>query len=196
MYVEKKDQRICQGDIFENVALKLTNLTGEEVGEDSIVFPYVVVLTQDCDLSEDYLNREGLRREANITQDKYLPSILVCPLFIAEELKEGSHLRIMGLQMASRSGDLWKTIIRNGDKRFHYFDKDIKNEMPALIADFKYYYTIPRDDLYRNADKNYKVSISSLFRESLSQRFAYFLSRIGLPVIGECTVTAEKTPVA
>ncbi len=52
--------------------------------------------------------------------------------------------------------------------------------MGPLIIDFKHYYTIPRNILYQNLD-HYNVSITELHREQLSQRFAYYLSRVGTP---------------
>jgi hypothetical protein len=40
-----------------------------------VVFPLVVVLTQDCDLAQDFTFRRAS------TQDKWLLSVLVAPLY-------------------------------------------------------------------------------------------------------------------
>lgn len=54
-------------------------------------------------------------------------------------------------------------------------------QLPELVIDFKHYYAIPRDTLFRMYPEHYLVTINQLFRESLSQRFSNYLSRIGLP---------------
>ena len=54
-------------------------------------------------------------------------------------------------------------------------------QIPDLVLDFKHYYAISRDVLYENFGDYCIGSINELFREALSQRFAYYLSRIGLP---------------
>ena len=54
--------------------------------------------------------------------------------------------------------------------------------IPGLVIDFKNFYTILTENLYKYK-KNRIATMSELFREELSQRFASFLSRIGLPVL-------------
>lgn len=186
LYFIKDENRICQGDIFNNIEIKITIQTDNNLEIRDITFPYIVVLTQDCDLSEDYLCREGLRKTGE-SQDKYLQSILICPLFLAEDFRSGNHLSMIDLKMQHQNSGLWGTIINNKNERYHHFNIDRKNQIDELVADFKFYYTIPRNNLYKDADINYKISINKLFRESLSQRFAYYLSRIGLPEL-ECDI--------
>lgn len=187
IYYLKKEDRTCQGDIFEKMEIKIINRTDEKIDELSITFPYGVVLTQDCDLSEDYKNRNKSSsteiKKGVETHDKYMQSILVCPLFIADELRQGDHLKKLSLTREHWNSAQWSLIRSNQNKRFHFFEIDNKNKLSAIVADFKFYYTIPRDELYDLVKNNYKVSIKNLFKESLSQRFAYYLSRIGLPDI-------------
>lgn len=189
VYYLKKGNRIYQGDIFEEVEIKTISRDDEKIDELSITFPYGVVLTQDCDLSEDYINRNGLRDikaekdKSEEKHDKYIQSILVCPFFIADELRHGNHLKKLSLIRENWCSDQWNLIKSNRHKRFHYFRIDDENKLPDMVADFKFYYTIPRNELYELAENNYKVSIKNLFKEDLSQRFAYYLSRIGLPDI-------------
>jgi hypothetical protein len=63
--------------------------------------------------------------------------------------------------------------------RYHYLNFS-ENDMPELIVDFKHFFTINRDLLYKNIDSKL-CSLDDLFKEKLSQRFSQFISRIGLP---------------
>ena len=54
--------------------------------------------------------------------------------------------------------------------------------MPELVIDFKHYYSVPRDLFYlRKEESEYMARLNVPFRELVSQRFAYFLSSVGLP---------------
>ena len=78
----------------------------------------------------------------------------------------------------------WKIIEQNRDTRYHFLRGDDKFKIPKLVIDFKLYYAIDREEIYTfMKQKKCQVSIKDLFRESLSQRFAYYLSRIALPEI-------------
>ena len=73
----------------------------------------------------------------------------------------------------------------NDTSRYHYLkfadnDKLDGKQMPELIIDFKHYYTINKNVVYENIDKRL-CPIDNLFREKISQRFSYFVSRVGLP---------------
>ena len=70
--------------------------------------------------------------------------------------------------------------MNNEDPRFHFLHFEDGFKLPDMVVDFKHFYTINTDYLYQNIDKRV-CSLSELYREKLSQRYAYFLSRIGLP---------------
>lgn len=180
MYVVKSENRICQGDILEDFQHKFLYYQNEEKAIISITLPYAIVLSQDCDLEQDYNQRQD---NASSTNDKFMQSILVCPAYIAESFKRGEHLKNMGLIMNTWGRDKWKDIKSNQNQRFHYFPNDPANNMPEIVVDFKQYYTIPRDDIYPLHKEKYKISIAPLFREDISLRFATYLARIGLPII-------------
>jgi hypothetical protein len=57
------------------------------------------------------------------------------------------------------------------------------NFLPDLVIEFKQYYTIPTHILYRFYENHFVGSLKPLFRENISHRFAFYLSRIGLPNI-------------
>lgn len=53
--------------------------------------------------------------------------------------------------------------------------------VPEFVIDFKHFFTVPVDVVYKQRKTIYIATIGELYREELSQRFANFLSRIGLP---------------
>ena len=60
-----------------------------------VVFPLAIVLTQDCDLEQDHL----FRTEPRSTQDKWLISVLMAPLYNVEHVYQGEHLTELGIRM-------------------------------------------------------------------------------------------------
>jgi len=201
-YRKHSEDRIVQGDILRDVTFIEWELN-EENPRQSPVFdktlPYILILTQDCDLEQDFKNRCDIENsnEDEEKHDKFLQSILVCPAYNAEQFKKGEHLEDFGLKMeAYKDRKRWNDIKGNNNARYHFLEKsshEYENpdlakisreyQIPDLVLDFKHYYTIPRNVLYTIYKKHYIASLNELFRESLSQRFSYYLSRIGLPKI-------------
>lgn len=181
MYKKKDEKRVCQGDIFENVPYRLYLVDDNELKINEIILPFLVVLSQECDLLWDFENREKLGTDYS-NHDKFLQSVLVCPAYLGESFRSGDHLKDLGLKMQNWNTDLWKNIKQNKNERFHYLPINEELKIPELIIDFKHYYTLNRSEIYAKPD-SYKVSLDILFREDLSRRFANYLSRIGLPVI-------------
>ncbi len=178
MYYRGEGKRINQGDIVRDFTYN--EGATEEAGHVSLqkrTLDYCVVLTQDCDLEWDF----NYRSEGKKNQDKYLHSILVCPAYPSESLKQGIHLDNIGFRMEKFDPKRWSIIKQNNNLRYHFLEMNRVFQIPELVIDFKHYYTIPRDKLYADFAKGYLGTINSLFREQLSQRFAYYLSRIGLP---------------
>jgi hypothetical protein len=178
MYSKRTNpQRISQGDLLEDVTYKFTKITTDQVEINPIVFPYAIVMTQDCDLEQDYNARAGTQG----SQDKFLQSILVCPLYLAEQLRGGTHLEKLKLKMESYNTNRWDFIKSNQNQRYQFLPANTSYGFPDLVIDFKHYYTIPRDDIYGFFINNYVASVDILYREDVSQRYASYLSRIGTP---------------
>jgi len=180
--------RPAQGDIYRIIqapfsAMLITDENDEELDITEIEYPYAVILSQECDLEQDFSNRQGNQEE----QDKFLPSILFAPAYLAESLRAGDHLKEVGLKMGRKNSDMWYTIRKNLNIRYHFLKKDPNLGVPDLAIDFKHYFTISRDFFSHSFlnDKHYVASLNSLFREDLSNRFSHYLSRIGLPEIKE-----------
>lgn len=177
--VEKiRRTRISQGDVFRDVECIEHVVEKHGVIEVSkIVFPMVIVLTQDCDLEQDANNRE------KETQNTKLLSVLVAPLYNAEHVFQGSHLTDLGLKMEaiSKAKTPGKTLMQNERPRYHYIDFPIDIPLVAAVADFKHYFSVHVAYLEQVRKTNFVCRLSALFREDVSQRFAAYLARIGLP---------------
>jgi hypothetical protein len=176
-YLRVEKDRFCQGDILKDVSITLglndTEAEGQEMNNFDL--PYCVVMNQDCDLQWDF----ELRKE-NKDNDKFLPTILVCPAYLDERYFVGSHIE--SWKMRVFDGESKKKLLKNDENnRCHFLKGDSSLQVPNLIIDFKHFYTIPRDLLYSVREKVYLATVNELFRERLSQRFANYLSRFGLP---------------
>lgn len=183
-YVKRTIRRICQGDILRDIEV-IDSYTKDAEGAlefDEITLPYIVVMTQDCDLDNDFKNRSETNPDKH---DKFLRTVLVCPAYIGVELKDGTHLDDLGLKMEKWDSKRFRQIRDQNNVRYHFLDSDLKLQVPELVIDFKHYYAIPRDTLFRMYKEHYLVTINQLFREFLSQRFSNYLSRIGLPILSE-----------
>jgi len=162
-----------QGDIFQKLQYKFITEDGET---ETIVFPFWVIVAQECDLEHDYNAHQGKYKD----QDKYLQTILACPAFLQDQLKEGIHMQNLALKMEHWGSDNWKKMLANRERRFHAITPEGIDALPNLIIDFKRVFSFPRDYIYAQLG-NKVASLDILYREQLSQRWANFSSRIALP---------------
>jgi hypothetical protein len=181
----KRKRRIAQGDVFRDV--ECIEYVAERRGiieVSKVVFPLVVVLTQDCDLEQDARYRNPkLKRPP--TDDKRLLSVLVVPLYNAEHVILGTHLDKLHMTMTtiSKKSSEFNFLKNNERPRYHYLDFPDDVPIVAQVADFKHYFSTHLNYLESIRSKQFVCRISDMFREHLSQRFAAYLARIGLPDI-------------
>lgn len=187
--MEDVNGRVAQGDIYKDIHFI------EDVSQDHgvievkrILFPYVVVLTQDCDLQQDFGVRWPNPERMPKDQDKRLLSVLVAPLYNAEHFFAGTHLselrsdgKPIAMQKIKRSGTKGETIESNDFPRYHFLKFADDVQLVDLVVDFKHYFSVNVEYLKRVRPTNYKCKIAELFRENLCLRFGNFLARIGLP---------------
>ena len=180
---------IKQGDIIEDI--EFIESIDEKDGNleiRKIIFPLVIVLSQDCDLNQDYDYRYGKYKEKE-NHDKYLISVLVAPLYNIDHFTQGKHLELLDrtaqtitkFNKKKKPTTQYKNLLDNDIPRYHYleFDKDV-SIVPSIV-DFKHYFTVNVEYLKKHKKQNFVCSLSSLYKERISQRFSYFLGRIGLP---------------
>lgn len=176
----KRHSRICQGDIFRDIEhIEHVKERRGILEVSKIVFPYVVILTQDCDLEQDY----KFRKEPNLTKDKLLISVLVAPLYTAEHVFQGEHMSDLGMTMATvnkkrTAGDY---LMNNERPRYHYLSFPQSSTLVDSVVDFKHYFSANVSYLLKTRAQSFVCTLAELHREDLSQRFASYLARIGLP---------------
>lgn len=178
------DFRICQCDVFRDVKVVESVYKGKnEIKINYLSFPMAIVLNQDCDLNSDNRNKvNGVNRNTSLLH------VLVAPVFVFDKFLEGTHWNgLFDNAPKQRPKDTAvKKIMENSDPRYHYIHFLPAMKLPDMIIDFKHFFTISAQYLY---DKRHKrvFSIDELFRERISQRFASYISRIGLPAYDEST---------
>lgn len=74
-----------------------------------------------------------------------------------------------------------KNLTQNKIPRYHYMEFPEGIPIVPSIIDFKHYFSLNVEYLYEIREQNFVCKIAELYREDISQRFASFLSRIGLP---------------
>ncbi|MDI9332174.1 MAG: hypothetical protein QM527_12885 [Alphaproteobacteria bacterium] len=174
--------RIAQGDIIRDIEhIEYAVIKGGTVELSKINFPLGIVLTQDCDLEQDHSFRSA--EEQKSTQDKYLLSVLVAPLYNVEQVYRGEHLQDLGLTMASinKNKTAGQNLRNNETPRFHYLEFPDEVPVAPAVIDFKHYFSCNVEYLKNHKSLNFVCQLSDLYREDVSHRFSSFLSRIGLP---------------
>jgi hypothetical protein len=170
-----------QGEILTDLdefRLDVSALGSDAITGQPFRHPFAVLLTQDCDLEQDFT-----ARQKGVVSDKVLPSLLFCEAAKAEEL----FSRLGGRRKE------WErmNIDKNKNERYHFLQKvdascdTLQVGLPELGVDFKRYFAIPTDEVYRRielGEAKRRCVMSSPYLEHLSSRFAYFLSRIALPL--------------
>ena len=118
-----KDSRLSQGDIIRDVEyIEYVSEKSGNIEVSKIIFPLIVVLTQDCDLAQDYKFRWSKSERRN--EDKWLLSVLVAPLYNLEHMYTGEHLSDIGMTMGTikRKNTQANNLFNNEIPRYHYLE--------------------------------------------------------------------------
>jgi len=180
-YKVADDKQVHQGDVFKTVRYyECFTEIGGKFELSLLEFPFSIVLTQECDLSNNLIERtKNGNGDNSQKQDKYLVSLLCAPLYNAEHLFSGKHLEHLKIETDYKNSTQKKYIKSNRDPRYHYIEFDNKELVPMVI-DFKHYFTVTLNYLENNMENRICI-MQPIFRELITQRFSNFLSRIGLP---------------
>jgi len=174
--------RLCQGDILRNVDLpEYSSVEGGDAVLTVIRFPLALVLSQDCDLRQDY----GARVLGD--SNSMLLSVLMVPLYEMSDAASGEQLSELGVKMPSLpsggKSQSAKDLRQNKNVRYHCLPLNHASEdLPPVVADFKNYFAVSASYLTCVRERLLVCSLAELYREDVVQRFAAYLSRIGLPV--------------
>lgn len=139
-----------------------------------IKHPIVVVLSQDCDLDQDYTRRQKGKT------DNLLASVLFCSVAVNDE-----DFR-RGMNLGTKE---WKKVVENREPRLHYLravpqSDDVANEgLPDMIVDFRQYFSLPTEEAYFCAHAAVsRCRLDTPYAEHLSHRFFSHMARVALPL--------------
>ncbi len=179
-----------QGEIISNlvqIRIDLDSISTSHVDEyvsysgTPIVHPFAIVVSQDCDLNQDYFfrfHKRGKERHA-------LPSIVFCEVTEAEELVYGDRNATV-----FQEGAIRQDFRNNNDFRFHFIQAIPKSldkagdGLPELGIEFKRYFTLPSDEVYlrielKQAQRH--CHLLSPYRDHFINRFYGYNNRVALP---------------
>src|SRR5208337_1004576 len=159
-----QDDSLEQGDLFEGCPVFFPPEEIAETVSDAAEFRWeerdIIVMTQTCDL---------IGGRENVTE------VLLCPVWKRSELSEGHLSTPRGLEDARR-GNL---------PGFHMLAECTLGELrrEVRIVDFRRIYSLPLGFMRRRAATDRaRLRLLPPYREHLSQAFARFFMRVGLPV--------------
>ena len=177
-----------QGEILTNVVelqVKPNSIMNVDADDhyavSPIKHPFAIVVSQDCDLEQDFNYR--FRNIGNIRHD--LPSILFCQ---AEEI--GEFILSESYQSLFKSRTFAGNFKNNDAFRYHFIqevpaDLDTRNcGLPELGIDFKRYFTMPTAEIYHRIELSHtkrRSVLNSPYRDHFSQRFYNYNNRVALP---------------
>lgn len=183
---------VQQGDIFKNVTFVYdVKKEKEELRIVELTFPYVLVITQSCDmLHASELIKNNIQSEA-----KMMFSVIVVPIFEKETITKGEHYKelkekkIVNFNINPTFIDKndHKVIEKGMHYRFHSLNIDQKFEIPESIIDFKSFFTINVSAINQMTNKRV-CRIDSFGCQQIVNKFAAFLSRVGLSDESYCKI--------
>ena len=125
--VSSLNDRISQCDILKDIEfIEKVSIVDGYIEIIKTVFPFVIVLTQDCDLQQNNTFKAEIKADTGTIphsrQNNKLISILVAPLYNEDLFFQGKHLEEVGyivdqIKKNKSDGD---RIMKNQNPRFHY----------------------------------------------------------------------------
>lgn len=177
---------ICQGDIYKNV--RYSYIESEDDDGVNVVeyeFPLAVIISQACDT----ISMEQIVNKGTGKPTKFMPSILMCPIYDKNSVKSGLHIeeafmvyQYEFIKEDTFQKDDYKVAERDWHYRYHALQVKVDDEIviDKALVDFKHYFTIPMSYLVKH--KNERVlHLDDIFAEQLTLKFSTFLSRVAIP---------------
>ena len=165
-------RELRQAEILSDIKQHVVTLGDDGLGIDETLIPFAVIVTQDCDLVQEFDRRQQ-------GQPSDLNSIMLFQAFEAE-----------GFRAQIKGADIWKRIRQNKDERYQALEKvepdaDLRRSgLPALIIDFKRSFSMTPVALYEQISSmsvRRRTRLEMPYREHLQARAAFFMQRVMLP---------------
>ena len=165
--------------IFKLKTSKKTAEIFEEIGKSTSLKPYTLV---------KHAIAWSLRDGGKAT--KFMPSILMCPIYNKETAKQGNHIKeafsVFDAELDSSSvlfnSQEYKVAEKNWHYRYHPFKVSVNGKVlvDESVIDFKHYFSVPMSYLINNRN-NRLFQLDDLFAEQITLKFAAFLTRVPIP---------------
>lgn len=178
--------KICQGDIFRNVRYNYIDSEDDEgVNIIEFEFPMAIIISQACDViaMEDVVNNKSGKPA------KFMPSILMCPIYDKSASKSGDHIKdafsLLSLNIVEEP-IYFKDDLKTADKDWHYrfhsltIETGTEKVLENAIVDFKHYFTVPISYLIFHK-KDRLLHLDDLFAEQITLKFSTYLARVAIP---------------
>jgi hypothetical protein len=167
-------EKLEQGDIFYNYPIFLPKVTPETIRAiQNNETPYtpvdvnlvdVIVLSQSCDLDNNNID-----------------TVILCPIWLLADY-EALQVRTNKWKNAKERAKRKEDIRQGNSPALHMLSDDDSLGVPLRVIEFKRIYTTPKDVLTLFAKTSGKrLRLLSPYREHLSQAFARYFMRVGLP---------------
>jgi len=167
-------EQLEQGDIFYNYPIFLPKVTPETIraiqNNETPETPVdvnlvdVIVLSQSCDLENDNVD-----------------TVILCPIWLLADY-EAQQVRTQKWKNTKERAKRKEDIRQGNSPALHMLAYDETLDVPLRVVEFKRIYTTPKDILMSFAKTcNRRLRLLPPYREHLSQAFARYFMRVGLP---------------
>jgi len=180
MWEKIESKKLCAGLILKELPA-FDSFEKEEKPFTS--FPYSIVMTQACDIS-NYCNiyDQLTSMEVSNISRQIITQIIFCPAFDEDMFVEGKHLlNQYNYQMDKISSKEKEKFKDHQHIRYHYIKSNIEG-IPNFFIDFRQYFSAPAKFIMRlvREEKNGLYKLDHLHYTDLADRFAHYLQRVAL----------------
>ena len=157
--------KLSQGDVLKDVEyIEYVTEKDGNIEISKIIFPLAIILTQDCDLEQDFKFRWSSNSNSK-TEDKWLMSVIMAPLYNLEHVFAGEHLSELKMTMETinRKKSPGKYLLQNERPRYHYLNFPEKLGIAPSVIDFKHYFSANVSLLKKHKRHNFICQIGNLY---------------------------------
>ncbi len=189
VYESASDGPIRQAELLTSIsefqAIPDANENPTEVATRRVEHPLIIVLSQDCDLEQDFNVRHPAEKpppdhEAVEASPAALTHVLLCDAHEESELKKR-----LPDGLGSRD---FRRIAGNQNERYHRIDGaelgDTGASIDPLFLDFRRYFSIPCPAIYEQFASNAAgrtARLPAYYLHDLNHRFYSYLARVAIP---------------
>lgn len=194
-HIPKPDAGINQGDVFTDVRYAFIDTEKEDSIEIvEYTFPYAVVVSQSCDVCF----MDEFERSDEKAPLKFMPSILMCPIYSFDQVKTSDHLSGIYSELGYKYpkeknyfvGDDRKVTQKDQHVRFHWLNISLTNKendevtpfISEAVIDFKHVFSIPMKQLRSIREEQRVCTLNELYIDQIVNKLCAYIARIGLPV--------------